>query len=162
MLAGHVAELSDWGVSSLKIEGRMKRPEYAAIVTKVYSDLLREHRRPTAEERDILRRVFSRDGFTDGYYTGKLGDSMFGTKTDVPMNEVKKLYDEAAHRFAEGREAPARAGFALLYRPQGHRRGAQCGRCFGRHACGAGAEPPDHTGDDRKIAQKDRRHAVLY
>ena len=106
MLAGHVAELSDWGVSSLKIEGRMKRPEYAAIVTKVYSDLLREHRRPTAEERDILRRVFSRDGFTDGYYTGKLGDSMFGTKTDVPMNEVKKLYDEAAHRFAEGKEAP--------------------------------------------------------
>ena len=106
MLAGHVAELSDWGVSSLKIEGRMKRPEYAAIVTKVYSDLLREHRRPTAEERDILRRVFSRDGFTDGYYTGKLGNSMFGTKTDVPMNEVKKLYDEAAHRFAEGKEAP--------------------------------------------------------
>ena len=106
MLAGHVAELADWGVSSLKIEGRMKRPEYAAIVTKVYADLLREHRGPTAEERDILRRVFSRDGFTDGYYTGRLGDRMFGTKTDVPMNEVKSLYDEAAHRFAEGREAP--------------------------------------------------------
>ena len=106
MLAGHVAEMADWGVSSLKIEGRMKRPEYAAIVTKVYADLLREHRKPTAEERDILRRVFSRDGFTDGYYTGKKGDSMFGTKTDVPMNEVKALYDEAAHRFAEGREAP--------------------------------------------------------
>ena len=101
-----VDDLVAAGVASLKIEGRMKRPEYAAIVTKVYSDLLREHRRPTAEERDILRRVFSRDGFTDGYYTGKLGDSMFGTKTDVPMNEVKKLYDEAAHRFAEGKEAP--------------------------------------------------------
>ena len=106
MLAGHVAELADWGVSSLKIEGRMKRPEYAAIVTKVYADLLREHRKPTTGERDILRRVFSRDGFTDGYYTGKKGDSMFGTKTDVPMNEVKALYDEAARRFAEGKEAP--------------------------------------------------------
>ena len=106
MLAGHVAELADWGVSSLKIEGRMKRPEYAAIVTKVYADLLCEHRKPTAGERDILRRVFSRDGFTDGYYTGKKGDSMFGTKTDVPMSEVKALYDEAARRFAEGREAP--------------------------------------------------------
>ena len=106
MLAGHVAELADWGVSSLKIEGRMKRPEYAAIVTKVYADLLREHRKPTAGERDILRRVFSRDGFTDGYYTGKKGDSMFGTKTDVPMSEVKALYDEAARRFAEGKEAP--------------------------------------------------------
>lgn len=84
----------------------MKRPEYAAIVTKVYADLLREHRKPTAGERDILRRVFSRDGFTDGYYTGRKGDSMFGTKTDVPMNEVKSLYDEAARRFAEGKEAP--------------------------------------------------------
>ena len=31
---------------------------------------------------------------------------MFGTKTDVPMNEVKALYDEAARRFAEGKEAP--------------------------------------------------------
>ena len=105
-LAGHVAELADLGVSSLKIEGRMKRPEYAAIVTKIYADLLREHRGPTPAERDTLRRVFSRDGFTDGYYTGEKGDAMFGTKTDVPLAEVQPLYDEAARRFAEGREAP--------------------------------------------------------
>ena len=105
-LAGHVAELADLGVSSLKIEGRMKRPEYTAIVTKIYADLLREHRGPTPEERDTLRRVFSRDGFTDGYYTGKKGDAMFGTKTDVPLHEVQSLYDEAARRFAEGKEAP--------------------------------------------------------
>ena len=105
-LAGHVAELADLGVSSLKIEGRMKRPEYTAIVTKIYADLLREHRGPTPEERDTLRRVFSRDGFTDGYYTGKKGDGMFGTKTDVPLHEVQSLYDEAARRFAEGKEAP--------------------------------------------------------
>lgn len=104
-LAGHVAELADLGVSSLKIEGRMKRPEYTAIVTKIYADLLREHRGPTLEERDTLRRVFSRDGFTDGYYTGKKGDGMFGTKTDVPLHEVQSLYDEAARRFAEGKEA---------------------------------------------------------
>ena len=31
---------------------------------------------------------------------------MFGTKTDVPMHEVKPLYDEAARRFAVGKEAP--------------------------------------------------------
>ncbi len=105
-LAGHITELAELGVSSLKIEGRMKRPEYAAIVTKIYADLLREHRDPTQEERDTLRRVFSRDGFTDGYYTGKKGKAMFGTKTDVPLHEVQSLYDEAAHRFAEGKEAP--------------------------------------------------------
>ncbi|MDO4270529.1 MAG: DUF3656 domain-containing protein [Eubacteriales bacterium] len=105
-LAGHVAELSELGVASLKIEGRMKRPEYTYIVTKIYAALLREHRGPTPEERDTLRRVFSRDGFTDGYYTGKKGDGMFGTKTDIPLHEVQALYDEAAHAFDEGREAP--------------------------------------------------------
>lgn len=105
-LAGHIAELAGLGVSSLKIEGRMKRPEYTAIVTKIYADLLRERRSPTPEERDTLRRVFSRDGFTDGYYTGKTGDQMFGTKTDVPLSEVQSLYDEAARRFEPGREAP--------------------------------------------------------
>ena len=105
-LAGHIAELAGLGVSSLKIEGRMKRPEYTAIVTKIYAGLLRERRSPTPEERDTLRRVFSRDGFTDGYYTGKTGDQMFGTKTDVPLSEVQSLYDEAARRFEPGREAP--------------------------------------------------------
>ena len=105
-LAGHVAELAEMGVSSLKIEGRMKRPEYTAIVTGIYAGLLRERRGPTPGERDILRRVFSRDGFTDGYYTGKKDDGMFGTKTDVPLQEVQSLYDEAARRFAEGKEAP--------------------------------------------------------
>ena len=84
----------------------MKRPEYTAIVTKIYADLLRERRGPTPAERDTLRRVFSRDGFTDGYYTGRTGDRMFGTKTDVPLSEVQALYDEAARRFAPGKEAP--------------------------------------------------------
>lgn len=104
-LAGWLQPLVEAGVASFKIEGRMKRPEYAAVVTEIYSRLLREHRRPTAEEADALRRVFSRDGFTDGYLTGKKGDGMFGTKTDVPLAEVKSLYDEAARRFAEGKEA---------------------------------------------------------
>ncbi|MDO5142699.1 MAG: DUF3656 domain-containing protein [Eubacteriales bacterium] len=105
-LADHVAELADLGVSSLKIEGRMKRPEYTAIVTAIYADLLRERRAPTPQERETLRRVFSRDGFTDGYFTEKLGDAMFGTKTEIPLHEVQALYDEAAHRFAPGKEAP--------------------------------------------------------
>lgn len=105
-LAGWLQPLVEAGVASFKIEGRMKRPEYAAIVTEIYARLLREKRRPTREEADILRRVFSRDGFTDGYLTGKTGDAMFGTKTDIPLHEVKPLYDQAAQRFAEGREAP--------------------------------------------------------
>lgn len=99
-----IPELTACGVTSFKIEGRMKRPEYSAIVTRIYADLLREQRGPTREENEMLRMVFSRDGFTDGYLTGKTGPEMFGTKTDVPLEQVKGLYDEAAHRFAEGRE----------------------------------------------------------
>lgn len=101
-----VAELTRAGVASLKIEGRMKRPEYAAAVTAVYARLLREQRAANADEHALLRRVFSRDGFTDGYLTGKIGAHMFGVKTEVPLQEVKADYDEAARRFAEGKEAP--------------------------------------------------------
>lgn len=105
-LAHHIPEICAAGISSLKIEGRMKRPEYAAVVTAVYAALLREQRGPTPAEEDALRRVFSRDGFTDGYFTGKQGDAMLGTKTELPLHEVQPLYDEAARRFAPGREAP--------------------------------------------------------
>ena len=105
-LAGWLEPLVKAGVTSFKIEGRMKRPEYAAIVTEIYARLLRERRQPSRNEMETLRRVFSRDGFTDGYLTGKKGDYMFGTKTEVPLHEVKSLYEEAAHRFAEGKEAP--------------------------------------------------------
>ena len=104
--AGLVRELTEAGVSSLKIEGRMKRPEYAAVVTSVYAKLLAEQRAANQDERALLRRVFSRDGFTDGYLTGKIGAHMFGVKTEVPLDEVKADYDEAARRFAEGKEAP--------------------------------------------------------
>lgn len=105
-LAHHIPEICEMGVASLKIEGRMKRPEYTAVVTAVYAALLRERRGPTPEEEDALRRVFSRDGFTDGYYTGQQGAEMLGTKTELPLEAVQPLYDEAARRFAEGKEAP--------------------------------------------------------
>ncbi len=79
-LADYVPELMDMGVACLKLEGRMKRPEYVAAVTGIYARLIREHRGPTDEERGQLAAAFSRDGFTDGYYTGQTGESMFGVR----------------------------------------------------------------------------------
>ena len=58
------------GVACLKIEGRMKRPEYVAGVTGIYRRLLDEKRRPTAAESAALEQAFSRSGFTDGYWLG--------------------------------------------------------------------------------------------
>jgi len=79
-LADYIPELMDMGVACVKLEGRMKRPEYVAAVTGIYARLLREHRTPTDEERAQLAEAFSRDGFTDGYYTNRKGDAMFGVR----------------------------------------------------------------------------------
>ncbi len=74
-LLAHLAELAEIGVDSLKIEGRMKRPEYVAAAVTACRQALTGQRPDT----DTLRAVFSRDGFTDGYYTGARRE-MFGTR----------------------------------------------------------------------------------
>jgi putative protease len=72
-LVQYVDILRRMGVASLKIEGRMKRPEYvAAAVTALRMALQGEQ-----PDMESLRAVFSRSGFTDGYFTGKKQD-MFG------------------------------------------------------------------------------------
>ena len=81
-LASHLGELEEMGVSVLKLEGRMKRPEYVAVITRIYAALLREKRLPTAEELKALEQAFSRSGFTDGYWRGKTGPHMFGTRPE--------------------------------------------------------------------------------
>ena len=95
-LVSHLKELEDMGVASAKIEGRMKRPEYVAIVTRVYSDALRERRLPTRQELDDLTAAFNRQGFTDGYYEGRTGRHMFGIheKEQVPEKLFAKTRQE--------------------------------------------------------------------
>lgn len=88
-LVEYLQELQAMGVASAKIEGRMKRPEYVAIVTKVYSDVLREGRAPTQAELEDLRAAFSRQGFTDGYYLGKTGPQMFGVREKEQVPEKR-------------------------------------------------------------------------
>ena len=91
-------ELMDMGVSSVKIEGRMKRPEYvAAAVTACVAALNGEPPEPHMKR---LEKVFSRSGFTDGFYRGKLDSSMYGvrSKGDVlsakeVLSELSELYD---------------------------------------------------------------------
>ena len=101
-LAGHLNELEELGVACLKIEGRMKRPEYVAVVTSIYARALREGREPTPEELEQLRAAFSRQGFTDGYFRGDTGRHMFGTRQGE--REPKELF--AAARAGYGREHP--------------------------------------------------------
>ncbi|MBR5295473.1 MAG: U32 family peptidase, partial [Clostridia bacterium] len=81
-LANHIDKLLTFGISSLKIEGRMKSPEYVYTVASTWRRLLDEKRNATKKELDALAGVFSRSGFTDGYFTKDLSPDMLGTRTD--------------------------------------------------------------------------------
>ncbi len=76
-LISHMDKLKKLGVSALKIEGRMKRPEYVAAAVTACRDALEGH----APDMEALKAVFSRSGFTDGYFSGRRDISMFGSRT---------------------------------------------------------------------------------
>ena len=103
-LAGHLRELRRMGVACVKLEGRMKRPEYVAVITSIYRRLIDEKRGPTAAESQALEQAFSRSGFTDGYYRHRKGPAMFGTRPEnAPepkelFNETRKLYENGEHK----------------------------------------------------------------
>ena len=103
-LARRFSELAGLGVCSLKIEGRMKRPEYVAAATSLYAGL-RDGKTPSDEELERLQAVFSRSGFTDGYFTGRRGAPMFGhrrqedvTAAEGVLKELRRLYDKEPQR----------------------------------------------------------------
>ena len=97
-LVDHLQELEEAGVACLKIEGRMKRPEYTAIVTDIYSKALKEKRKPSPEEMDMREKTFSRQGFTQGYFNGDKKD-MFGVRGE-PDKEAEKIFSTARKGYA--------------------------------------------------------------
>ncbi|MCI8423597.1 MAG: U32 family peptidase [Lawsonibacter sp.] len=105
-LAGHLREIQEMGVACLKLEGRMKRPEYVAIVTRIYAQALREGREPTREELEELDQAFSRQGFTDGYYMNRRGPEMFGVRQEG--REPRELFARVRREYqsGEGRKIP--------------------------------------------------------
>ena len=94
-LANHITELCEAGVRSFKIEGRMKSPSYVYGVTKIYRRLLDEGRNATRDEINELQRLFSRSGFTDGYYTGNIDKNMLGIRTE---NDIAKTRNEGSFK----------------------------------------------------------------
>ena len=100
-LVGELDELRRMGVASIKIEGRMKRPEYVAIVTRAY--------------RTELETAFSRQGFTDGYFRGQTGSDMFGRRQEG--EDTADLFASARATYEQGE--PQRIGvrfYAMIRR----------------------------------------------
>jgi len=95
-------ELVRAGVSSLKIEGRLKAPEYVASITRVYRnalDKLKLDSKPVAPRLDHDSQYEMEMSFSRGLYTGwfggidnqKLVHARFGKKRGVFLGEIKKI-----------------------------------------------------------------------
>ena len=108
-LADHIPALIESGVASLKIEGRMKSPDYVYTVVGIYRRLLDEGRVATLEEKDALRRAFSRGGFTDGYFVGRTERGMIGIRSESDKKDTKSL---SVGKF-EPKKHPVRANVTL-------------------------------------------------
>lgn len=83
------------GVKSLKIEGRLKRPEYVSAVTGLYRKYLDYPSKVSADDMNELQNAFSR-GFTDGYFKNRLGKGMMSHKD--PSNSQNSFTKEAIQR----------------------------------------------------------------
>ena len=90
-LMDYIKEMAEMGVCSFKIEGRMKRPEYVAAATSACRQAL-DNGFVDIELADTLQNVFSRSGFTDGYYLNKLGRDMFGIRTKEDVVSADKAF----------------------------------------------------------------------
>lgn len=110
------------GVTSLKIEGRLKRPEYVAVVTRAYRRAL-DGERVTDADREALRQIFNRGGFTDGYLKGVVDGTLisrarpshWGSRVGTAVNAKKIVLtadvlaqDAVAVRPASGEDVPVK------------------------------------------------------
>lgn len=99
-LIDHLDELIKIGVHSLKVEGRLKSPEYVATVTRIYRKYIDEFSQNgsyqiSADDRQDLLQIFNRGNFTDGYLRGDSGDSLmssyFPKNQGIYIGEVKSI-----------------------------------------------------------------------
>lgn len=118
-LVHYLLELESMGVASLKLEGRMKRPEYVAAVTKVYRQAI-DAGNVNPQMMNTLYQAFNRQGFTDGYYTGNTGRTMFGYREDTKENaawlrEMRQTYESVENPLVPiAFHATVRPGTTLL------------------------------------------------
>ncbi|MCL1473378.1 U32 family peptidase [Argonema antarcticum] len=143
-------ELVKAGVTSLKIEGRLKTPEYVANVTRVYREAIdraiadlsvvdkrtseqgdKETFSPSSQERYNLEMAFSRGLYT-GWFRGidnqELVHARFGKKRGVYLGDVTRIHNE---QVTVRLQAPLEPGDGIVFdwgRPEVQEEG---GRVYG-------------------------------
>ena len=94
-LVPYLRQLAEAGVASVKIEGRLRTPEYAAAAVAA----CRAARAGQPYDEALLRDIFSRSGFTDGYLTGRNDKTMFGVRTEQDAAATRAAAPKARELF---------------------------------------------------------------
>lgn len=139
-LISYLDELARMGVASIKIEGRMKRPEYVAAVTGIYRAAL-DGKPVGDEEHRVLRTVFSRQGFTQGYYLNKTGAEMFGVRKQEAEDRALMQAARATYEAAEPQRIDVDFTLAVLR----DRNVALAAQDVDGNVCKAEGEPPQRA-----------------
>lgn len=105
----HIGKLIDMGVTSFKIEGRMKRPEYVAAATAAVR-MAADGKSIPQEVSSALSGVFSRSGHTDGYFTNRLGKEMFGVRTETDEQLSKSVLTSTHNLYRLERQSVGLSG----------------------------------------------------
>lgn len=124
-------ELLRSGVSSLKIEGRLKAPEYVAAVTRVYRQALDNLAPSSTQDRYDLEMAFSRGLYT-GWFGGidnqQLVHGRFGKKRGVYVGQVARVTRQGVVIKAQD---PVKAGDGVVFDRGQADRPEQGGRVYG-------------------------------
>lgn len=102
-LYSYFSEFEKMGIESLKIEGRMKSTEYIAMAVDA-AVAARDNPAVLPEKLENLAKIFSRSGFTDGYYTGKTGADMFGVRSERDIAASKEIMNSAHELYRRERQ----------------------------------------------------------
>lgn len=97
----HLQALIEAGVTSFKIEGRMKRPEYVAAACHACRQALEG----LTPDMQALKAVFSRSGFTDGYLQSQRNLAMFGTRSKEDVTAASGVLKELTGLYRQERQS---------------------------------------------------------
>ena len=114
-------EILKAGVTSLKIEGRMKKPEYTAGVVSIYRKYLDQcldgrFHGVSAQDQQMLFDLYNRDGFHEGYYKQHNGRHMMALKNEKLKKTAKdrneQLFAKIHADYCEKKSCIPAAGLA--------------------------------------------------
>lgn len=126
---GILPQILEAGVHSLKIEGRMKKPEYTAGVVAIYRKYLDRYlegeKNPVVSKEDyqILLDIYNRDGFHESYYKQRNGREMMALRNEkksISGEEKKKarnekLFEEIRDKYLSGKKQEKIKGTLSLF-----------------------------------------------